>query len=519
MSVRAPIGVCAFALLALAGATAGWGGERPLTLEEAIRLSLRMSEGILLQRESLAAAGAAVSGANGAYDPFFEVEAGWRRANEPVNSAFSGAAPVQVSPTREVFEASAGIRQLLPTGGALSFRTMTSRGTTDAAFSLLSPAYDTRVGVEFRQPLLRDRAVDAARLTVRQADANRKRSLAALRQEVAETVAAVERAYWRLLAARLEVEVREEAVRLAEEQLAETRARIQSKMAPETEEAQPRAEVERRRGERLAAQEAVSHAENALKFLILSDADADLWNARLAPVEEAEAEPVAVDVAAAMEKALASRPELEAAGALIERRRAEAAFARNAVYPALDAVVSYDRFGLAGSRNPAALSPGVPAGAIGGIGRSFARLGGGDFDAARVALQFGIPVGNRAGRAASAVAGHVERQAEAGLARARKAVRAEVLDAAAALHTARQRIQTARAEREAAEVQLAAERDRYAVGLSTNFLTLTRQNDLSRARLAEISALTDYRTARTEMARRTGALLEQRRISIDDLLP
>lgn len=35
MSVRAPIGVCAFALLALAGATAGWGGERPLTLEEA----------------------------------------------------------------------------------------------------------------------------------------------------------------------------------------------------------------------------------------------------------------------------------------------------------------------------------------------------------------------------------------------------------------------------------------------------------------------------------------------------
>jgi outer membrane protein TolC len=289
-------------------------------------------------------------------------------------------------------------------------------------------------------------------------------------------------------------------------------------MAPETEEAQPRAEVERRRGERLAAQEAVSHAENALKFLILSDDDADLWGARLAPVEETEVELVEVDVAAAMEKALASRPELEAAGALLERRRAEAAFARNAVHPALDAVVSYDRFGLAGSQNPAALSPGVPAGTTGGLGRSFARLGGGGFDAARVALQFGIPVGNRAGRAVSAAAGHVERQAEAGLARARKAVRVEVLDAAAALHTARQRIQAARAQREATEVQLAAERDRYAVGLSTNFLVLTRQNDLSLARLAEISALTDYRTARTEMARRTGSLLERRRIPIDELL-
>ena len=60
------------------------------------------------------------------------------------------------------------------------------------------------------------------------------------------------------------------------------------------------------------------------------------------------------------------------------------------------------------------------------------------------------------------------------------------------------------------EVQLAAEEDRYRVGLSTNFLVLTRQNDLAAAKLAEIQALTDYRTALTELARATGALLEAR---------
>jgi len=94
----------------------------------------------------------------------------------------------------------------------------------------------------------------------------------------------------------------------------------------------------------------------------------------------------------------------------------------------------------------------------------------------------------------------------------RKEIRAEVLDAAAALETAGQRIEAARAAREAAEVQLSSERERYAVGLSTNFLVLTRQNDLSRARLDEISAQTDYHIASTEMARVSGSLLEDRHI-------
>jgi len=91
-----------------------------------------------------------------------------------------------------------------------------------------------------------------------------------------------------------------------------------------------------------------------------------------------------------------------------------------------------------------------------------------------------------------------------------------VLDAAAAVETAGQRIDAARSGRAAAEIQLSSERDRYATGLSTNFLVLTRQNDLSRARLDEILALTDYRRARAELARATGSLIEDRGIHVDE---
>jgi len=508
-------------LAAMAPGVAQDAVERPITLAEAIALALENNEGILVERESLVAAEAAADGAQGAYDPLVEADGGWRRGRQPVNSAFSGAPQGRLAPLSEVTDIRAGVTRQLPTGGTVLLRGSTERGTTDGVFDLLSPVYGTELGAEFRQPLLRNRRIDTARAEIRVAAADRDRAAAGLRREVTDTVAAVERGYWTLTAARRELGVREEAMRLAQEQITETDFRIEAGTAPETEVAQPRAEVERRRGELLAAREAAARAENALKLLILGDSDTAAWGDRLVPAEDAAPTVTPVDVAAAMELALGSRPELGELEAVVERRRTEKALAQDAVRPALDAVVSYDRFGLAGSRNRAATSPtgeptGSPRGLEGNWGDALTMLGDGEFDDARVGLVFSYPIGNRRARAGAAIAGSAERQAEAELTRARKEVRTEVLDAVAALDTAGQRIEAARAGREAAEVQLMAERERYGAGMSTNFLVLTRQNDLSRARLEEIAAQTDYRQAATELARVTGALLADRGVRVEE---
>lgn len=523
IAIRVPRRLAVLAL-AVAGVPAAVSAQAvepmTLTLEEAVARSLERNEDVLIERLSLDSAEAAITGAEGAYDPVLGIEGGWFRSTSPVNSAFSGAPEGELAPTLEGFEVAAGVRQLLPTGGQVTLRSDAARTESDASFDLLSPSYGTGLGVELRQPLLRDREIDAARLRLRVAAADRDVAAASLRREVIETVSGVERAFWTLLALHRAVEVREEAVGLAEEQLSETDIRIESGASPETEIAQPRAELERRRGELLEAREAVARAESDLKLLILSDEDADLWLAPVLPVEEAEVAPIEIDLAAAMAEALALRAELEAAEAAIERRRAETEFARDRVEPALDLVVSYDRFGLAGSRNrrnePIPGFPsGVPRGLEGNLGDSLERIVDGDFDEARLGLAFELPIGRREARAQALIAENAERQAEAELAAVRKAVRAEVLDAAAAVETAEARIEASRAALEAAEVQLGAERERYAVGLSTNFLVLTRQNDLAAARLDAIEALTDYRTARTQLGRATGALLTERGIEID----
>jgi outer membrane protein len=497
----------ALAAVAAVVASAANAAERQLSLQEATGLALEKNETLVSAREAVAASKAAVDAAGGAYDQYLEVQGSWQKSKDPSNAILGTTTPFLV-PDNQARGISLGIRQLLPTGGALSLRALGSRQTTDVALSPFSPYYGTQMGVELRQPLLRDLSIDPARFSVKTAEADRHGAQASLRQTTSETVAAVERAYWALVAARLGVEVREESVKLAEEQLQQTEIRTESGAAPKTELAQPKAELERRRGELFSAREVQARGENALKLLILPDADAS-WADVIVPTENIDVQVTPVDVPASLKSALAQRPELALAGAALERRHVETRFASNGVRPSLDAVASYDRFGVAGT-------PLSGFGlANGGLDQSFQSLQDNEFNAARVALVLGLPIRNSSARGAAESARHVERQAQAEVALVRKSIRAEVLDAAAALETAGQRIEAARSGREAAEVQLAAEKDRYDTGLSTNFLVLTRQNDLSRARLDEISALSDYRTARTELARADGTLIEQRGIVID----
>ena len=503
--------IMALALGALLAAMPAPVAGRQLSLNEAIEMSLRRNEGLVIERESLASAKAAVRRAHGAYDPVLEGQGGWSRSTEP--TVLYGSPLGVIAPEVEAGDAAVSLRQLLPTGGALSLHAQGSRETVGGGLSSLSPAYRTQVGAQLRQPLLRDRNTDAARLSVRVARAGRAGAAASLRRSVSETVASVERAYWTLTEARLEVGVRQEAVDLAQSQLDETGHRVDIGEAPKTELAQPRAELERRRGDLFAAREALARAENALKLLILDGAEDALWSEDLAPVESDDPEPAPVDVARALDHAFAQRPELEVAESVIERRRAEAAYYKDGIWPRLDAVLRYDRFGLSGLAGSGGT---LPPELDGRWDRSFDSLERGGYHAARVGVELQLPILNREARGNAAIARHAERQAAADAARIKKQIRAEVLDATAAVETAGQRIEAARSGREAAEVQLAAERDRYDAGLSTNFLILTRQNDLSRARLDEISALTDYRTARTELARATGQLIEDRGIQLDD---
>lgn len=497
-----------------------------LTLAEARLIALERNVELRVEREAAAISSAGELRAKGAWDPFLRVDARVRERTDPVNSILSGAPPGELAPTQRSAGLSLGVVQLLPTGGSLTLTSTFAREKTDSVFSILSPAWTSSLGLEVRQPLLRNRATDPARAALRVARIDRGRSAASLRRVVSDTVAAVERSYWSLVAARQAVEAQASAVALAERQQEDVQARVEAGTLSESDLATPLAEVERRRGELLASREAAARAENALKALLLGDPADPAWASRLLPADDAEPSPApagstAPDVAAAEER----RPEVAEAAARLDRLAIEDEAARDRVRPQLDLVAGYTGRGLAGDPNPG-VSPPFPSGPVavpdaldGGAGRSFGTLGEGRFPDASIGLSLALPLGNRAARAESKQLRYARVQAELALLRARQQVGVEVRNAAFAEETAEQRVTAARAARRAAETQLRAEEERFAAGLTTSFFVLTRQNDLTQALLVETRALADLRTARVERARAEGTLLSDRHIQLHDSEP
>jgi outer membrane protein TolC len=493
------------------------GADRPISLFDATALALKKNHDIAIEQQSFVIAGASLTRADGSYDPNFKLDARYRGHTDALNSALSGAIPPDLGPSFTNLTSAISLSKLLPTGGTVAVSGILWRDTAMSQFALLTPAYTTGFAIDLRQPLLQGLAIDPARRAIRIAQLDRDRSAASLRRIVSDTVASVERTYWSLVAARRTVAVARKSVGLAESQKTDTEARIEAGVLPESDLAQPVAEVERRKGELFQAEEIEKQTGFLLKMLILADPADPLWDERLDPIDPPDAPKRSVDLPAALAEAEKRRPELQDASLLVARQDVEIEAAKDRIRPQLDLVASYGRRGLAGTPNPNIISIGgapitIPEPLVGSLGRSFGTIGSNEFPDAFVGLALALPIGNRTAKADAVIAEAQKRQLATRYDQTKQRVAVEVRNAALTLETSLQRLEAARAGRAAAEIQLRAETERFAVGLSTNFFVLTRQNDLARAEFTETQALTDYRIALSSLDRSVGTLLEDRHI-------
>ena len=508
-----------FVALAVVCAASMAQAQQALTLGDATARALQRNTDIRIEREIVGAAEAREAGALGSYDFRLKADASEHHHRDPSTTLFSGAPPGDVAPSNTDFSSSVSISRLFKSGATATATAGVNRDVTDSLFTLFVPAYITSLGVQVRQPLLRNREVDSARTALKITALDRQKSNAQLQQQVQDVVAAVERAYWALVAARREVEVRNNSITLADKQRADTQTRIEGRTAAALDIAQPTAEVERRRGDYFAAQENAARAERTLKLLMTDDPSDPIWTQTLTPSDAVDIERKPVDIQRALADAMSHRPELAALAADVSSSEAQAVLAKDALRPQVDIVAAYTSRGLAGDHNPNTIAfPGVPSlfpdVLSGGLGTSYSTLLHGRFQDASIGVSVDVPLGRRAARGDLGVAQSQQRQASLRLSQARDLIAVDVLNAATALETAAARIQSTRAGLAAANTTLQAEQDRFDAGATTNFFVLTRQTDLALAQLAEISAAADYRKALADFARATGTLLIDRGITV-----
>ena len=460
-------------------------------------------------------------------DPTIVGSVGFSRSNRPQTNTFiTGTNSTSIDSSLGNLQ----LQQGFLFGGVFSGGLDATRQDTNNLRSDVNPATTAGLAFNFDQPLLRGFGLAVNNRYIRIAKNNRNVSDLVFEQQVVSTAYAVARLYWDLVALRSNVSVQRESVDLADRLLRENVQQEQIGTLAPIEVVRTRAQLASARRDLTVAETRLRQQETVLKdYLTRGTVDSQsLSSLRIIPTDsivtptQDPIEPLQDLVAEARKK----RPEVAQSDLQIENARITATGSRSALLPALDLVASARSNALFGSVNP--VPPPTTTGTttnlqrqpdpafLGGIGTGLSQIFSARFPDYTVAVQLNIPLMNRAARADYTRDQLAIRQQQLRLRQLEKQVSVEVVNALIAVEQSRAAYEAAHEAREFQAQSLEAEREKFAVGVSTNFLVIQYQRDLVQSQSNEINALADYANARAALDRATGRLLEKNGISVVD---
>jgi len=391
---------------------------------------------------------------------------------------------------QEVLSLGAGVDIPLRTGGRVSVDYAQSRTESGQAIFTASQLFSSDATVSISQPLLRNAGRGATTASIQIAGYGQQQAEARTKLAVISQVAATDRGYWRLYAARRALEVVQQQYELAVEQLGRAERRVRAGDAADLEVTRAQSGVAQRLEAIVTAENDVLIAQRALKRVMnMAGLDVDTQQS-IVPATDPTPAPYEFDSARLMELALGERMELLDLELQLLADAASEGFQRNQVLPLLNLDASYTWSGLGSSFNS-------------GNG-SFAE---GNFQSYALGLTGDIPIGNEAAEARLKRA-TLTRIQRIGSRQAREqTVRQEVLDAVDRVRAGWQRILAARQASILAGRTLEGERRQFDQGARTSTDVLDAASSLAQAQLAEIRALADYEIAQVDLAVATGTTL------------
>jgi outer membrane protein len=499
-------------VLALAGITGGALAqeskpqERPITLQESIRLALEHNLDLQIERINPQISLYQLSGAYSAYDPTFSFQ-GAHDHTESGSRLLGGGftLPGEISDT-DSFSSSLGgatpwgmtynLRGSIIDSYGNSFRPVTN--DLGVVGALPVPFENSRgsVGVDLRQPLLKDFWFDATRLNIRVSKNRVQWSEQNLRWRIMNTVATTEQTYYNLIAARDFVRVQQKAVELAERLLQENRKRVEVGALAPLDEKQAEARTAASKADLIAAQNLVATGEHALKSLLTADY-ANMGDVELVPTESLGANRVFLNRADSWSLGLEMRPDLRQAKLDAERAGLQVKYARNQLLPQVDVFGSYGYNGT-GNEFSNALED------ISSRERPFHSYGG----------QLVVPLANTGARSSYRSSKAVQEQAILGIKRLEQMILVQIDDNIKEVESSYQRVIARRGAREYAEAALEAEQKKLESGKSTSFNVLSLQRDLTEAASLELRALVDYNRSLAQLSLSEGTNLKRHNIDL-----
>ena len=421
-------------------------------------------------------------------------------ANTPTSNIFEGGART----TTEQQSWSAGFaKRMWWGGGNYNLQWTNNRTETSSSNSTCNPCFNAGLQGVFTQPLMQNRAIDATRASVLTNEVNQQIADLTLSGQEVSIIAQVRNAYWELSYARAAVEANQRSLELATKLVGDNRARVEIGTLAPIDVVQAQAEEATRRQQLVTAESALRNAELALKRLIVTGTDDDMWRATVVPIDQPTVTPQPINLEAAVANALSRRIDLTTTKKNLEITDINLRNLENQTKPSLDLVGSLNLAGRAGVsiplRDPITGDTVTPP--AGGYFDALTSVGAFDSPTWNVRLQFAYPLGTSAQESNVARQELLRRQTEADLKATELTVATEVTQAAITIRNSFEAMGASKISRELSEQRLEAAQAKFDQGMATNYEVVQAQRDLSDARNIELRRLLDYQRALVDFQR------------------
>jgi outer membrane protein TolC len=408
---------------------------------------------------------------------------------------------------------------LLPTGGTLSLGLTGQNLRSNSSFSSVNPSKVGGLTLNLNQPLLKNFGYDTTVWLIHIAKDTRDASYQDYIRSVQTTVNGVEQAYWDLVYAVQNLEVKREALTIAKDLNRITQIKIDVGSLAPIEIYQTLFGVATAEQDIITAEGLVGDAQDRLKRLL--NFDPKEWATPILPTDQVQAEAIQVDAEQGVQRATAQRPEVVKQAFLNDSDKIRYEYWGNQTLPNVSLVGSYGAVGLAGSFFvPDPTDPTgrrlIPAGES-PFGDAFSDVFHLRNKNWSIGLNVSYPIFNRAARGQKSAAKYLWESDKALLTTVQQNVVVEVRSAARAIDTAARQIVAGQKGRELAEKNLDAEKKKFDNGMSTTFQVNQVQSALSIARTTELQARAAYRKALAAYHLAIADILDEKKIRVEGL--
>ncbi|MHC4582203.1 MAG: TolC family protein [Planctomycetota bacterium] len=461
--------------------------EITLTLEQCRALTLGNNLDLKVRLVDPAVAAERVNQERAKYELAFTARGGYGKTDTP-------------QPSTDYSYSALGVNMPLRTGGTVTFDISDDRAKTDSIWSTFNPSYSSDIALSLSQPLLRNAGRRASTYSIHIAEYDRYITDARTKLEVIRVLAEVDKVYWRLYAARMELAVRKTQYDLAKELYEQALRFVDAGDKPQVEVVRTEAGVAQQLEAIILAENSVRDRERDLKRALNKRGLGMQTPTVIVPATVPD--PVRYDLERRHLVAVAidNRTEMLELELQIAQDVLTTDFMKNQALPLVTMDYRYNINGLGPTRDD-----------------SLDLLFDKRFEDHSIGFQLFVPLGNEAAKSQMLQALYLRRQRLASRDSREAHIELEVLNAIDQVEANWQRVLASR-QRAILDGRLfRAEQRQFELGLLISTDVLQAQANFADAQSREILALAEYQISLIDLAYATGTLLGAAKVQWEPL--